>query len=187
MFFLTVLLVSLTSDQEELFHGFLILDDQLGPRTDRKLPMGTCVSSAADPHCASHCTHCGSLRQIHPDPEVKPQGFIYCTSTTVLHSQWVSVGSAKCLQPVADVFFHVLSQDVCSECPPGPPGLPGIPGFKGDKGLRGPPGRDGQDGKMVRAEGVTMPWICCNLVFLLIWLMGSYKTVQSSYFSSTTC
>lgn len=105
----------------------------------------------------------------------------------MLHSQCVSVGSAKCLQPIADVFFHVISQDVCSECPPGPPGLPGIPGFKGDRGLRGPPGRDGQDGKMVRADGVTMPWICCDPVFLLIWLMVSYKMVNYFLVSSTTC
>lgn len=140
--------------------------------------MGAYVSSAADPHSASRCPHCVSLRQIHPNPEVKQQRFKNYTSTTVLHSQCLSIGSAKYLQPVADVFFHVLSQDVCSECPSGPPGLPGIPGFKGDRGLRGPPGRDGQDGKTVRAEGVTMPWICCDPVFLLICSMVSYKMVN---------
>lgn len=43
-----------------------------------------------------------------------------------------------------------LSQDICSDCPPGPPGQPGTPGAPGDKGHTGPPGKNGQDGYAVR-------------------------------------
>lgn len=43
-----------------------------------------------------------------------------------------------------------LSQDICSDCPPGPPGQPGTPGAPGDKGDSGPPGKNGQDGYAVR-------------------------------------
>lgn len=46
--------------------------------------------------------------------------------------------------------FFSLSQDICSDCPPGPPGQPGTPGAPGDKGHSGPPGKNGQDGYAVR-------------------------------------
>uniref|UniRef100_A0A8C2H5K8 Collagen alpha-1(XVI) chain n=1 Tax=Cyprinus carpio TaxID=7962 RepID=A0A8C2H5K8_CYPCA len=39
-----------------------------------------------------------------------------------------------------------LSQDICSDCPPGPAGQPGVPGPPGENGHTGPPGKNGQDG-----------------------------------------